>query len=99
MENSTKRKNVGFTIVASVGFNSNEEIVLGFNPLTGQYVTWLCLNGSDYNWGHYTDNLAIAFEDLLRRSETLGEGHYEIKTRVLEQIIALMPIARKEVVA
>ena len=96
---NTLRENVGFRIIASIEFNSNEEIVMGYNPGTGQYVTWLCLNGSDYNWGHYTDNLAIAFEDLLRRSETLGEGHYEIKTRELEQIISSIPLARKEVVA
>lgn len=96
---NTLRENVGFLIIASINFNANEEIVMGYNPSTGQYVTWMCLNGNNYNWGHYTDNLAIAFEDLLRRSETLGEGHYEIKTRVLEQIISSIPLARKEVVA
>lgn len=43
------RSNVGFLIIASERNSAGEEIVLGYNPDSKLYVTWLCLGGYDYN--------------------------------------------------
>lgn len=43
MNNRPIRENVGFIIIASAPNKAGEEIVLGYNPDSGLYVTWLFL--------------------------------------------------------
>ena len=61
------RSNVGFLIIASERNSAGEEIVLGYNPESKLYVTWLCLGGYDYNHGHYGPDFIAAVEDFRRR--------------------------------
>ena len=61
------RTNVGFIIIASAMNSAGEEIVLGYNPESQLYVTWLCLGGYDYNHGHYGPDFFKAVEDFKRR--------------------------------
>lgn len=63
------RTNVGFIIIASRRNRAGEEIVLGYNPESKLYVTWLCLGGYDYNNGHYGPDFFKAVEDFRRRSQ------------------------------
>ena len=64
----TIRSNVGFIIIASERNRAGEEIVLGFDPESQLYVTWLCLGGYDYNNGHYESDFFKAVEDFKRRA-------------------------------
>ena len=61
------RTNVGFIIIASEHNSAGEEIVLGYNPGTNQYVTWVCYRGCDYNTGHYGTDFLKAADDFRRR--------------------------------
>lgn len=63
------RTNVGFIIIATHRLSSDTECVLGFNPLTEQYVTWLCTDGNNYFWGHYGSDFIKASEDFRRRCQ------------------------------
>ena len=63
------RTNVGFIIIASDKNESGDEIVLGCYPFDNgyKYVTWVCFNGDDYNFGHYFTDINEAVEDYNRR--------------------------------
>ena len=61
------RTNVGFIIIASERIDRQTEVVMGFNPRTSQYVTWLCHEGTNYSYGHYGDDFIITAEDFRRR--------------------------------
>lgn len=55
MENKPSRTNAGYTIIETARVNERLEIVLGRmeTSLGTMFVTWQCLNGNDYFWGHY----------------------------------------------
>lgn len=61
------RTNVGFIIIASGRNLTGGEVVLGYNPSTLQYVTWLCHRGDDYTTGHYGTDFVKAVDDFKRR--------------------------------
>lgn len=71
---SDMRTNAGFVITNAIPVG-NKEIVLGVNMKNAQsFVTWECKEGTDYYWGHYTDNLLKATKDLCQR--VMGEVEY-----------------------
>ena len=61
------RINAGFFIIASSCRGDGYEIVFGWNPQTGQYVTWRYNPASLYCDGHYTVDFKAAIEDFKRR--------------------------------
>lgn len=62
-----KRINAGYVITSAVSVG-NTEFVLGVHSKAPeQFVTWECQHGTDYIWGHYTDNLLSATKDLCAR--------------------------------
>ena len=61
------RENEGFIIIASKRTGLETEVVMGFNPQSSQYVTWLCYRGDDYNYGHYGTDFNKAVQDYRRR--------------------------------
>ena len=67
MDKGNIRENVGFIIIASGKKEANLEVVLGFNPATKQYVTWHCINGNNYYYGHYGYDFFKAVVDFRRR--------------------------------
>jgi hypothetical protein len=69
MENATEsiRQNQGYTILQAQTVG-NEEIVLGENlNAPDPYVTWVCRNGTDYNFGHYRSSMLSASRDFMKR--------------------------------
>lgn len=63
-----ERKNVGYTIVQSL-IIGNAEFVIGHHPTApAPYVTWECMNGDNYFWGHYCNDRMAADRDLLNRA-------------------------------
>lgn len=62
-----QRENAGYIITESI-MVKNTEFVLGEEPKTGMCVTWECRNGTDYYWGHYTENRYEALKDLCERA-------------------------------
>lgn len=61
------RQNAGYTILQSCKVG-NQEIVLGENlKAPDPYVTWMCRNGNDYNFGHYCSTMLSASRDFMRR--------------------------------
>ena len=75
MENTTEsvRQNAGYTILQAQTVG-NQEIVLGENlKAPDPYVTWVCRNGSDYNFGHYCSTMLSASRDFMKRvNQELG---------------------------
>lgn len=67
MEDSRVRENEGFIIFAEKRIGCETEVVLGFNPASRQYVTWLCCRGDDYSFGHYGTDFDRAVRDYRRR--------------------------------
>lgn len=66
--NDSIRVNGKFIITSAIPVGS-KEFVLGVhqkNPKS--FVTWECKGGTDYYWGHYTDNLLKATMDLCQRA-------------------------------
>lgn len=61
------RCNIGYEIILSHRTGKNEEVVLG-RRAGNEFVTWLCINGNDYYWGHYTDNFKDALRDYTERA-------------------------------
>lgn len=63
-----ERKNAGYTIVQSLMIG-NTEFVIGHHPTApAPYVTWECMNGDNYFWGHYCNDRMAADRDLLNRA-------------------------------
>ena len=80
-----QRTNAGYTIISSIKLPI-DEFVVGEMPLsTGekQYVTWYCVNGSDYYYGHYMNDKNIAMMDLYERAELEIKYH---KRQLLHKI-------------
>jgi len=77
MENKPARTNAGYTIIETARVNSRLEIVLGRmeTSLGTMFVTWQCLNGDNYFWGHYfRDNHTAARRDLEERLQSELNG-------------------------
>jgi hypothetical protein len=64
----TKRTNNEYEICLAIDTGKNEEVVLG-KANEEDYVTWICVNGNDYYWGHYFDNLKDALKDFIKRAD------------------------------
>ena len=80
-----KRTNAGYTIIATIQL-PDQEFVLGEKQAESKepkYVTWYCVNGTDYYHGHYINDKNAARLDLYQRAE------HEIAYRIekLNQII------------
>ena len=64
-----QRTNQGYTIIATISL-PYEEYVLGEKQTQNsepKYVTWCCINGTDYYHGHYIDDKNVALRDLYER--------------------------------
>lgn len=69
MENTTEsvRQHDGYTILQAQTVG-NKEIVLGENlNAPDPYVTWICHNGTDYNFGHYCRSIFSASRNFMER--------------------------------
>lgn len=62
-----RRVNAGYTIVCAVPVGSKEVVLGRHETAPDQFVTWDCIDGTDYMWGHYTDSLLKATKDLCER--------------------------------
>ena len=62
------RTNANYIITDSIHIG-NKEFVLGVHSTApSQFVTWECMGGNDYYWGHYHSDLLSATKDLLERA-------------------------------
>ena len=61
-----QRENAGYIITQTIMIKDTE-FVFGEHPTSGMFVTWKCNNGTDYYWGHYTENRYAALKDLCDR--------------------------------
>lgn len=71
MKQQEQRTNHGYTIIANVAL-PNEEYVLGEMERSDgekQYVTWCCVNETDYYYGHYISDKDVAMKDMYERAE------------------------------
>ena len=64
------RENAGFTIIASEKIGAGQEVVLGWNAKTGQYVTWKWDKYGGYDYGAYfgSNGFVQACESYFRRA-------------------------------
>lgn len=62
-----ERVNAGYTIVCAVPVGSKEVVLGRHETAPDQFVTWDCIDGAEYMWGHYTDSLLKATKDLCER--------------------------------
>ena len=64
------RENAGYTIIKGI-LLPNCEFVLGEKKIASgtKYVTWRCMNFTDYYYGHYIESLAAATLDLYERAK------------------------------
>lgn len=63
------RMNAGYAITDSVHI-ADKELVIGENPKSpSPFVTWMCVNGDNYFWGHYLPDRRSAERDLLERAQ------------------------------
>ena len=62
------RTNAGYDIIKSISL-PEEEFVLGIKTVNGAntYVTWCCVNKTNYYYGHYIDDYKTAKIDLYTR--------------------------------
>ena len=61
--------NAGYIITSSVHVGKSE-FVLGISTKApGQFVTWKCSGGTDYDWGHYFSDQFAAEKDLVARAQ------------------------------
>ena len=64
-----KRTNQDYTIIVSITL-PDQEYVLGEKQTESRepkYVTWCCVNETDYYYGHYIDDKNVALRDLYER--------------------------------
>lgn len=79
-EEVNDRVNAGYTIIDSIHIKQ-KEFVLAQNPnASSEYVTWECVNGKDYYYGHYYSDKFKAQKDLIRRAESAVKAleHFKI---------------------
>lgn len=61
------RENTGYVITDSFHVGDLEFVLGTHKTMPGQFVTWRCINRTDYYWGHYFDNLLSAQKDFVSR--------------------------------
>lgn len=66
-----KRTNYDYTIIASVSLPRKEYVLGETKRETGkkQYVTWCCVNKTNYSCGHYLADKDVAMKDMYERAE------------------------------
>ncbi len=62
-----RRVNAGYTIICAVPVGSKEVVLGRHETAPDRFVTWDCIDGTNYIWGHYTDSLLKATKDLCGR--------------------------------
>ena len=62
------RTNVGYEITDSVHVQDREFVLAYDQGKSSPYVTWECVNGKDYYFGHYFSNKLNAQRDLINRA-------------------------------
>ena len=64
------RTNVGYDIIKSISL-PEEEFVLGIKTVDGKntYVTWCCVDKTNYHYGHYMSDYKNALIDLYERAK------------------------------
>ena len=50
---NSERKNGNYVITHVERVREDEEVVIGKNTVTGEFVCWYCHNGDDYRAGFY----------------------------------------------
>ncbi len=61
------RTNEGYVITNQITIGDTE-IVLGVHQTApNQFVTWECKDKTDYDWGHYHNDMLSAQKDFLKR--------------------------------
>ena len=65
-----KRTNAGYDIIKSISL-PEEEFVLGIKTIDNKntYVTWCCVDKTNYHYGHYIDDYKKALTDLYKRAK------------------------------
>lgn len=65
-----KRINAGYCIIKVISL-IEEEFVLGVKTINTkkEYVTWYCINKTNYYHGHYFSDYKLAFRDLFERAQ------------------------------
>jgi hypothetical protein len=65
-----ERTNAGYDIIKTISL-PEEEFVLGIKTINGNniYVTWCCVNKTNYHYGHYIDDYRSALIDLYERAK------------------------------
>ena len=66
-----KRTNYDYTIIASVSLSRKEYVLGETKRETGkkQYVTWCCVNKTNYSCGHYLADKDVAMKDMYERAQ------------------------------
>lgn len=71
-----QRINAGYTITDSVTIGKTEFVIGQNKAQPPMYVTWACMGGSNYFWGHYMASREAAERDLLDRAAIELELQY-----------------------
>ena len=69
------RRNQGYIITHSFRYNAKMELVLAETETTHgtKYVTWECIDGNNYFWGHYfTDKRKAMIDFAVRLAGEFG---------------------------
>ena len=69
-----KRCNAEYEIIGAIEVKQKLEVVIGYRrtKFGDQYVTWECLEKSDYYWGHYFNEKKDAIQDFCNRVNKLA---------------------------
>ena len=81
------RYNAGYAILMTRHRLGYPSVALGYNPHTGEYVTWRYDCHSDqFDWGHYfpPGRYAAAFADFLTRCPRVAIGRLSYSYRLSE---------------
>ena len=67
-----KRTHKNYDIIQTISFPA-EEYVLGVKTINDQneYVTWCCVEKTNYHYGHYFSNYKPAIRDLYIRAQKM----------------------------
>ncbi len=76
-----QRINAGYVITDSIHIGEMEFVLGVSKHQPAMFVTWACMGGNNYFWGHYHDDLLKAKKDLLGRAGEELEIQMERKAR------------------